>query len=55
MEMIKRIRHWLGLCEHKWNIITRITVYEEGYYKYPKRYDYIMQCAHCSKMKKFKA
>lgn len=51
--MICKLFRWLfGLCEHKWERIERIDVYEENRSERPYQVKHILQCEKCGNLKK---
>lgn len=52
--MIGIFRKLLGLCNHKWIIIKRISTFETEQSTIPNGYKYVLQCENCGKIKTIK-
>lgn len=53
--MIKTIRNLFCLCNHEWEIIDQVDVYDPKYYKHGLNVtvgtDYTLQCKKCGNIK----
>lgn len=49
--MIKYLRTLFGLCDHKWEIINKISIFANNYDSMPYATKYVLQCEHCGNLK----
>ena len=50
--MIKLLRTFLGLCNHQWEIQSKVEIFDSSTDPLPYAYKYILRCKHCGNMKK---